>query len=132
MLREEAPFVAAGRRAMQLNVVAQDDQSIHLACEGDLVLPMTTARADPLAGVLPPGRCPATVLLDLSKVGYINSTGINWLVLAHQRVQQGGGRFVLHSVQPFVRGVLDLMRLSSVLNLAADEPEARPRPGARV
>jgi anti-sigma B factor antagonist len=115
---------------MKLNVVSQDDQSIHLACEGDLVLPMTAGRADPLAGVLPPGRCPATVLLDLSKVGYVNSTGISWLVLAHQRVQQGGGRLVLHSVQPFVRGVLDLMRLGSVLRLAADEPEARSLAGA--
>jgi anti-sigma B factor antagonist len=117
---------------MKLNVVSQDDQSIHLACEGDLVLPMASGRIDPLAGVLPPGTCPATVLLDLSKVGYINSTGISWLVQAHQRVQQGGGRLVLHSVQPFVRGVLDLMRLDSVLNLAADEPEDRSLPGARV
>jgi stage II sporulation protein AA (anti-sigma F factor antagonist) len=117
---------------MKLNVLSQDEQSIHLACEGDLVLPLTTSKADPLAGVLPPGRCPPTVLLDLSKVGYINSTGINWLILAHQRVQQGGGRLVLHSVQPFVRGVLDLMNLGTVLNLAADEPEARSRAGARA
>ncbi|HZY85885.1 MAG TPA: STAS domain-containing protein [Gemmataceae bacterium] len=116
---------------MKLNVVARDDQSIHLACEGDLVLPMAV-RTDPLAGVLPPGPYPAAVLLDLSKVGYINSTGISWLVQAHQRVQQDGGRLVLHSVQPFVRGVLDLMRLGSVLNLAADEPAARALPGAGV
>ena len=115
---------------MKLSVVSQDERSIHLAGEGDLVLPMTASRADPLAGVLPPGRCPATVLLDLSKVGYINSTGISWLVLAHQRVQQGGGRLVLHSVQPFVRGVLDLMGLATVLNVVADEPAARSFAGA--
>lgn len=113
---------------MKLSVVSQDERSIHLACEGDLVLPMTTPRADPLAGVLAGGPCPALVLLDLSTVGYINSTGISWLVLTHRRVEQDGGRLVLHSAQPFVRGVLDLMHLSSVLNLAADEPAARSVP----
>jgi anti-anti-sigma factor len=117
---------------MKLSVVSQDERSIHLACEGDLVVPLTTGRADPLAGALPRGPCPATVLLDLSKVGYINSTGINWLILAHRRVEQGGGRLVLHSAQPFVRGVLDLMRLGTVLHLADDEPAARSLAGAPV
>jgi anti-anti-sigma factor len=113
---------------MKLSVVSQDERSIHVACEGDLVLPLAAPRADPLAGVLPGGPCPALVLLDLSKVGYLNSTGISWLVLAHRRVEQGGGRLVLHSAQPFVRGVLDMMKLGSVLHLAADEPAARSLP----
>jgi anti-anti-sigma factor len=122
----------AGGRAMKLNVVSRDERSIHLACEGDLVLPMTAPRADPLAGLLPDGPCPALVLIDLSKVGYINSTGISWLVLTHRRVEQGGGRLVLHSAQPFVRGVFDLMKLGSVLHLAADEPAARSLAGPRA
>jgi anti-anti-sigma factor len=115
---------------MKLSVVSRDERSVHLAAEGDLVVPLAGPRADPLAGVLPEGPCPALVLLDLSKVGYVNSTGINWLILAHRRVEQGGGRLVLHSAQPFVRGVLDLMKLDSVLNVAADEPAARSPAGA--
>ena len=117
---------------MKLSVVFQDERSIHLACEGDLTLPAAAPRADPLAGVLPGGPCPALVLLDLSKVGYINSTGISWLVVSHRRVEQDGGRLVLHSAQPFVRGVLDLMQLSTVLHLAADEPAARSLAEPRV
>ncbi len=117
---------------MKLNVVSQDERVIHLACEGDLVLPLATPRTDPLADVLPSGPCPATVLLDLSKVAYINSTGISWLVLAHRRAEQGGGRLVLHSAPPFVRGVFDLMKLGSVLHLADDESAARSLAEARV
>jgi anti-anti-sigma factor len=117
---------------MKLSLVSRDERSVLLACEGDLVLPMTSPRADPLADVLPSGPCPALVLLDLSKVGYINSTGISWLVLSHRRVEQGGGRLVLHSAQPFVRGVLDLMKLGTVLRLADDEPAARSLAGANA
>ncbi len=116
---------------MKVRVVSQDERLIRLACEGDLVVAMGSLR-DPLAGVLPDGPCPATLLLDLSKVGYINSTGISWLVQTHRRAEQGGGRLVLHSAQPFVRGVLDLMRLSSVLRLADDEPAARSLAGANA
>jgi len=117
---------------MKVSVVSRDERSVQLACEGDLVLPMATPRADPLAGVLPDGPCPALVLIDLSKVGYVNSTGISWLVLTHRRVEQGGGRLVLHSAQPFVRGVFDLMKLGTVLHLAADESAARSLAGTRV
>ncbi len=110
---------------MKLRVLAQDDRSAHLVCEGDLVATAVSARADPLDALLPPVSRPPAVLLDLSQVGYINSTGISWLVQTHRRLQQNGGRLVLHSVQPFVRGVLHLMRLDTVLQLADDEPAAR-------
>jgi anti-sigma B factor antagonist len=62
------------------------------------------------------------VLADFHEVPYIDSTGIGFLVGVYTSVTNTmGGRFVVAGPNPRVREVLDLMRLSSVIPIAADE-----------
>lgn len=62
------------------------------------------------------------VLADFSEVPYIDSTGIGFLVGVYTSVTNTlGGRFVITGPNPRVREVLDLMRLSSVIPITADE-----------
>jgi anti-anti-sigma factor len=65
------------------------------------------------------------VLIDLENTSYIDSAGISWLLVCHKHFVQWGGRAVFHSAPPLVRQTLTLLRLESVLHLAADEDAAR-------
>src|SRR5215471_9155486 len=66
-------------------------------------------------------RSPSKVLADLSAVAYIGSTFIGLLVGIYMSVtSRAGGRFVLVGLNPMVRKVLDVTRLSTVIPLAPD------------
>lgn len=62
------------------------------------------------------------VMADFSDVPYIDSTGIGFVVGLYTTVTNTlGGRFVIAGPHARVREVLDLMRLSSVMPIVADE-----------
>jgi anti-anti-sigma factor len=62
------------------------------------------------------------VLADFNEVPYIDSTGIGFIVGVYTSVtNMPGGRFVLVGPSHRVREVLDLMRLSTIIPIAADE-----------
>lgn len=56
-----------------------------------------------------------TFLLDLSRVRYVNSTGMAFLVHLSDALEAAGGRLCLVEPQPKLKIVLDLMGLTSVL-----------------
>jgi anti-anti-sigma factor len=65
------------------------------------------------------------LLLDLSQVTYIDSSAIGWLIGSSRAFKSGGGKFVVHSIQPAVRQILDMLRIGQVVPLASDEAAAR-------
>lgn len=64
------------------------------------------------------------VALDLSATEYIDSATIGWLLSTHKNFSEGGGRLVLHGLQPSVLRVIEMMRINQVLELAADREKA--------
>jgi anti-sigma B factor antagonist len=60
------------------------------------------------------------VLADFREVSDIGSVGIGFVVGVYTSTKNSGGRFVLVGLQPRVREVLDLTRVSTVIPLAAD------------
>jgi anti-sigma B factor antagonist len=66
------------------------------------------------------------IIADFSKVSYIDSTGIGFLIAIYTGVlRDRGGEFVLAGPNRRVRDVLDLTKLSSILKLYEDESAAR-------
>lgn len=63
--------------------------------------------------------------VDLSRVDYIDSSGIAALVEGLQGARERGKRFVLVAVSDAVRAVLELARLDRVFTLV-DGPDAVP------
>jgi anti-sigma B factor antagonist len=61
--------------------------------------------------------------VDLSAVGYIDSSGIAALVEGLQYARTHGQRFVLVAVSDAVRAVLELARLDRVFTLVASPDE---------
>ena len=60
------------------------------------------------------------VVVDLSGVGYIDSSGIASLVEAYQAARKGGSRFVLAAVSPAALRVFALARLDKVFLMFPD------------
>ncbi len=107
---------------MRCRRVSEKDGLVCVACDGPIApLPGD----DPLLSLLGPVGFQRTVLLDLGPCHYINSAGLNWLLICNKHFRECGGRLVVHSLQPPVRKVVRFVGLHKVLELTDDEELAR-------
>jgi len=64
------------------------------------------------------------VVVDLSGVGYMDSSGIATLIEGLQRAKREGRNFRLSGLTPAVRDVFDLARLAEVFEIFSTRDEA--------
>lgn len=64
------------------------------------------------------------IVLDLSRVTYLNSTGLSALVTLAAKINLGESRLVLAAPTPFVANVLELTKLSRFFEVAKSVDEA--------
>ena len=105
--------------ALRLRVLADGHDVLHLLCEGDMSLPEWQPGDDPLAEFFGPGVYGRKVLLSLNKVGYLDTSGISWLIDCQRRFEAAGGALVLHSIPPRAHHVLALLHMDRVFHTAA-------------
>ena len=94
-----------------------------LALEGDIDLyqaPAVKARLDAFIA-----QKPARILVDLSRVTYIDSSGLALFVECLQRIAEHGGRLALFGLSESVRHVFEIARLDQVFSIFPDESAAR-------
>ena len=65
-----------------------------------------------------------SILIDLGKVPYVDSTGIGFLVSSHTAVTSQGGDFKLLSPNPRVREVLRITKLDKIFEIFDKEEDA--------
>lgn len=61
------------------------------------------------------GRTIATLVLDLARLTFIDSSGLHEIVVAFKRQREAGGELVIRDPNPSTRRVLDIVGLSQVL-----------------
>jgi hypothetical protein len=103
----------------------EDDNLIRVRCEGHMTSPHLLAGGDPLEALLGPHCYGHRVLFDLERVRSIDTGGVCWLLRLEKMSSEARGRFVLYGVPGVVVDVLELLRLTPMLRLAADEAAAR-------
>lgn len=64
------------------------------------------------------------IVLDLSGVSYMDSSGVGTLVEIKRRVDRHKGRFVLAALQPRVYGVFEITQLHKFFEIADSVEEA--------
>jgi anti-sigma B factor antagonist len=64
----------------------------------------------------------STIIVDLSAVTYISSSGLRVLLLAHRRQEKAGGRLLLCHPTPRVQSTLHLCGLDRVLSFCPLTP----------
>lgn len=65
------------------------------------------------------------ILVDLSGVSYIDSSGLALCIEAMQRIQAYGGQFALCGLRPTVRTIFEIARLDQVFRIYPDKAAAQ-------
>jgi len=93
-----------------------------VALDGELTVFSSPMLRDRLREVVDAG--PKRVVLDLSNVRYVDSSGVATFVEALRLARQAGGDMALAHVNPRVRGVLEIARLDTLFPIADSVEEA--------
>src|ERR1700759_2216259 len=64
------------------------------------------------------------VLVDMSGVSYIDSSGLALFIEAMQRIQAYGGIFGLYGLRPSVKAIFEIARLDQVFRIFPDRAAA--------
>ena len=94
------------------------DGLVHVALRGELDLSTVGKVQDELARI--EKSSPQTVVLDLSKLSFLDSTGLRCLVTADERARQAGRRVVLVRGPDPVQRVFTITRLEDRLEMVDD------------
>ena len=70
------------------------------------------------------GRKPARLVLDLSGVPYMDSSGVATLVETLMAQRKAGSKLVLCGLQPKVRGIFEIAKLNMVFTIVDDSASA--------
>jgi anti-anti-sigma factor len=114
---------------MQITITDIDSATKRVTLKGRLDLAAVEAIGMPLATVT---AARGNVVVDMAGVDFITSVGIRHLVLAAQKVTQGGGKLVLLWPSPNVADVLMVAGLEQILLIAKSEEEAAAALGRAV
>ena len=96
--------------------------------EGDIDLHVSPVVAEALNAMIK--KKPGRIVIDLSRVTYIDSAGIAVLILAMQEVEAYGGKFFLSGLQETLRSIFETSRLERVFRIFPDVDAALAARGA--
>jgi hypothetical protein len=102
----------------------ETDNLIRVRCEGPITSPHLTSDRDPIEVLLGPLCYSHRVLMSLEKVRSIDTGGVCWLLRLQKQFQAKKGIFILFAVPGVVTDVLDVLKLTPMLRIAADEAAA--------
>jgi anti-sigma B factor antagonist len=86
-----------------------------LSLEGEIDLHVSPRVAISLRQMT--AKKPKQLLVDLSRVTYLDSSGLAVLIEAMQNVEEYGGTFAIVGVQAAVRTIFDIARLDQVFRI---------------
>ncbi|CAN5373360.1 STAS domain-containing protein [soil metagenome] len=101
--------------------MAKTESSI-LPLEGEIDLHVSPQIGASLSALI--AKKPPQIVVDLSKVSYIDSSGLAILIEAMQNVVGYGGQFARTGVQESVRTIFEIARLDQVFRIFPDTASA--------
>lgn len=102
-------------------VLHQDRPNV-LPLEGDIDLHVSPVITESLTEMIK--KKPKQIVIDLSRVTYIDSAGLAVLIVAMQEVEAYGGKFFLAGVQETLRLIFQTSRLDRTFRIFPDVDSA--------
>ena len=103
--------------------MAQKNNNDHvLPLEGEIDLHVSPRISASLSAMI--GEKPKQVVVDLTNVSYIDSSGLAVLIEGMQNVEAYGGKFALAGLQASVRPIFEIARLDQVFRIFPDKDAA--------
>ena len=94
---------------------ASPNQEDILPLEGEIDLHVSPTIAASLNEMI--AKKPKQLVVDLSRVTYIDSSGLAVFIEAMQNVEKYGGKFALSGMQETVRSIFEIARLDQVFRI---------------
>lgn len=110
----------SGAFAVRLESLSDGTPVFHVV--GDVDLRTSPQLRESLLNSMP--ASPRRVVVDLSQVPYMDSSGVGTIVEFKRRVDRAGGRVVLAGLQERVRSVLEITRLDRFFTIVGSVEEA--------
>jgi anti-sigma B factor antagonist len=109
---------------VEILAVSTEDRDglVHMALVGELDLSSVPKVQEELRRV--EAGSPATLVLDLSKLTFLDSTGLRCIVTADERARNEGRRIVIVRGPDAVQRVFAITRLEDRLEIVDDAPAA--------
>ena len=102
----------------------QPGEGIVVACPvGEVDLASSPALRTRLSQII--SESPKKLILDLSRVPYMDSSGVATLVEALQMTNRSGVRLALYGMQERVRSIFEIARLDTVFKITETFEQAR-------
>jgi anti-anti-sigma factor len=98
----------------------QRGDTVHLRLSGELDISSATKVEDELARIEPDG--PATIVLDLRNLAFMDSTGLRLLIAADTRARSQERRLLIVKGPEAVQRVFRITRLEERLEIVDDVP----------
>lgn len=98
----------------QIDRTDEGDQMV-LALTGELDLATAPQLRDELVTAVDEGT--QSLVLDLSGLGFLDSTGLRVLIETHQKLEEAGGKLVLRGVADTTARVLEIAGLNEMFHL---------------
>ena len=102
----------------QTMATPQTDRPNVLPLEGEIDLHVAPGISSSMKGML--ADKPQQFVVDLSRVSYIDSSGLAVLIEGMQTVNGYGGKFALSGLQDGVRPIFEIARLDQVFRIFPD------------
>ena len=102
--------------------MTRKQQPNDLPLEGEIDLHVSPEVAESLRTMI--AKKPKRVVVDLTKVTYLDSSGLAVFIDAMQNVQEYCGKFALAGVQESVQHILEIARLDQVFQIFPDVDSA--------
>ena len=119
---------------LKLTITSLDkDGTVRVAAEGAITCAAVLRDNNPLADLLGETWSNKRVLLNLEKTQFIDSAAVGWLLSTNKQFKADKGRFIVHSIRPPVRQVLDMLKIGDIVTFADNEQAglALLKPAAR-
>src|SRR6266513_1980015 len=97
------------------NAIAVSDRPNVLPLEGEIDLHVSPRVSVSIAQILQ--KKPEKLVIDLSRVSYMDSSGLAVLIEAMQNVEDYGGKFAIAGMQETVRSIFEIARLDQVFRI---------------
>jgi anti-sigma B factor antagonist len=99
----------------QLEVVERTERAVTARLSGDLDIVTSEEIKRELRQLVDVGH--VALELDVSDVGFVDSSGLGVLVAVHRHAEAAGGRFVVRSVPPQLMRLFEITRLGDLLTV---------------
>jgi anti-anti-sigma factor len=102
------------------------DGCIRVASRGNITASeVSLGTKNPLEVLLGGNWAGNRLIVNLARTDFLDSTAIAWLIATSKQIRAAGGKLAIHSVVPRARQMLDLLKISKIVPIVADEAAAR-------